>query len=420
MILKGVTLPSGKMADLAIEDGFISKIGSIVESGIDCHGLVALPAMVDLHTHLREPGFEQSETIESGSRAAAAGGYAAVFAMANTNPVQDTASVCEWVLDRGAEVNLVKVQPIGAISKSLAGKELSAISEMATSRAKVRVFSDDGNCLMDPDLMRKALLEVRRFGGVVAQHSQDHSLTPGSLMNEGDLSIELGLAGWPRLAEEEIIARDAQLALETDSRLHVCHLTTEGAVDVVRWAKSKGIKVTAEVTPHHLLLTEDLVRTYDPVYKVNPPLRTSRDTQALRDALIDGTIDILATDHAPHSEEKKHCEWDSAAFGMTGLEIAARVLYQVLIRDGGSDWDRFAQASSYQPAMIGGIAGFGMIAEGQSANLMLFDPSVSGDASKESFSLSTNSPWVGKKLFGQVERTIYQGRITYGDGVTNV
>jgi dihydroorotase len=273
---------------------------------------------------------------------------------------------------------------------------------------------------MDPDLMRKALLEVRKFDGVVAQHSQDHSLTPGALMNEGDLSIELGLAGWPRLAEEEIIARDAQLALETDSRLHVCHLTTEGAVDAVRWAKSKGIKVTAEVTPHHLLLTEDLVRTYDPVYKVNPPLRTSRDTQALREALIDGTIDILATDHAPHSEEKKHCEWESAAFGMTGLEIAARVLYQVLIRDGGSDWDRFAQASSYQPAMIGGLAGFGMIAEGQSANLMLFDHSVSGDASKESLSLSTNSPWVGKKLFGQVVRTIYQGRITYGDGVTNV
>ena len=419
MILKGVKLPSGNMADIAIEDGFISKIGTIVESGIDCHGLVALPAMVDLHTHLREPGFEQSETIESGSRAAAAGGYAAVFAMANTNPVQDTGPVCEWVLDRGAEVNLVKVQPIGAITKSLAGIELSAISEMATSRAKVRVFSDDGNCLMDPDLMRKALIEVRKFGGVVAQHSQDHSLTPGALMNEGDLSLELGLAGWPRLAEEEIIARDAQLALETDSRLHVCHLTTEGAVDAVRWAKSKGIKVTAEVTPHHLLLTEELVRTYDPVYKVNPPLRTSRDTQALREALIDGTIDILATDHAPHSEEKKHCEWDSAAFGMTGLEIAARVLYQVLIRDGGSDWDRFAQASSHQPAMIGGLVGFGEIAEGQTANLMLFDPSISGDSSKESFSLSTNSPWVGKKLFGRVVRTIYQGRITFGDGANN-
>lgn len=419
MILKGVQLPSGKMADLAIEDGCITKIGSIVESGIDCHGLVALPAMVDLHTHLREPGFEQSETIESGSRAAAAGGYAAVFAMANTNPVQDSAPVCEWVLDRGAEVNLVKVQPIGAISKSLAGKELSAISEMAASRAKVRVFSDDGNCLMEPDLMRKALLEVRKFGGVVAQHSQDHSLTPGALMNEGDLNIELGLAGWPRLAEEEIIARDAQLALETDSRLHVCHLTTEGAVDVVRWAKSKGIKVTAEVTPHHLLLTEELVRTYDPVYKVNPPLRTSRDTQALRDALVDGTIDILATDHAPHSEEKKHCEWDSAAFGMTGLEIAARVLYQVLIRDGGSDWERFVQASSYQPALIGGLVGFGQIAEGQSANLMLFDPSVSSDSSRESFSLSSNSPWVGKKLFGQVVRTIYQGRITFDDGAIN-
>jgi dihydroorotase len=419
MILKGAQLAEGTFVDIQIQNGLITEIGSISETGIDCQGLVALPGLVDLHTHLREPGFEQSETIESGSRSAAAGGYTAVFAMANTNPVQDTPELCEWVLDRGASVNLVKVQPIGAITKSIAGQELSPLSQMASSRARVRVFSDDGNCLMDPDLMRSALQEVKKFGGVIAQHSQDHSKTIGSLMNDGELSNELGLAGWPRLAEEDIIARDAQLALETDSRLHVCHVTTEGAVDAVRWAKSKGVRITAEVTPHHLLLTEDLVRSYDPVYKVNPPLRTKRDTQALREALIDGTIDVIATDHAPHSSEKKQCEWANAAFGMIGLEVAASVLYQVLIRDGGSDWSRFAMASSISPAKIGGLDGFGEIAVGKPANLMLFDPASSKTISAPTNSLSSNNPWMGHKLVGEVIHTLYRGRFTFSNGAVN-
>lgn len=420
MILKGVQLASGDLADIAIEHGEVTQIGKISQDGIDCQGLVALPGLVDLHTHLREPGFEQSETIESGSRAAAAGGYAAVFAMANTNPVQDTAEVCEWVLDRGVEVDLVKVQPIGAITKALAGKELSQIAEMASSRAKVRVFSDDGNCLTNPDLMRSAILEVKKFGGVIAQHSQDHSRTVGAVMNDGELSAELGLTGWPRLAEEDIIARDAELALQTDSRLHVCHLTTEGAVDAVRWAKSKGAKITAEVTPHHLLMTEELVRSYDPVYKVNPPLRTRRDTQALRDALVDGTIDILATDHAPHSSEKKQCEWSRAAFGMLGLEVAASVLFQVLIEEGGSDWQRFVKASSQLPAQIGGLEGFGELAVGKPANLVLFDPYKRRAIGSSTHSLSSNNPWAGQELFGEVVHTIYRGRFTFRNGVVNV
>ncbi len=419
MILKGVQLPNGNSSDIEIENGLVTAIGSLSDSGLDCHGLVALPGMVDLHTHLREPGFEQSETIESGSRSAAAGGFTAVFAMANTNPVQDTPELCEWVLDRGKEIDLVKVQPIGAITKTIAGKELSPIAAMAMSRAEVRVFSDDGNCLTDSQLMRQALLEVKKFGGVIAQHSQDHPRTVGSLMNEGELSAELGLQGWPRLAEEDIIARDAQLALETGSRLHVCHLTTEGAVDAVRWAKSRGVQITAEVTPHHLLLTEDLVRTYDPVYKVNPPLRTKRDTEALRTALLDGTIDVLATDHAPHSSEKKHCEWSNAAFGMVGLEIAASVLYEVLIKEGGSDWMRFSQVSSKIPATIGGLSEFGEIAVGKPANLMLFDPSAQRLIKRETNSLAGNNPWAGLTLQGEVVQTIFRGKTTYVEGDSN-
>ena len=419
MILKQVTLIDGRRADIEIENGVITKIGSVLRSGLDCSGLVALPGMVDLHTHLREPGFEQSETIASGSRSAAKGGYTAVFAMANTSPVQDTSEICDWVFDKGAEVDLVRVQPIGAITKTIAGKELAPISEMAAARSKVSVFSDDGNCLTDAELMRLALLEVKKFGGVIAQHSQDHSMTNGSLMNDGELSAELGLAGWPRLAEEDIIARDAQLALETGSRLHVCHVTTEGAVDAVRWAKAKGANITAEVTPHHLLLTEELVRTYDPVYKVNPPLRTKRDTEALRNALVDGTIDILATDHAPHSSEKKQCEFASAAFGMVGLEVAASVLYEVLIKEGGSDWNRYVSASSELPARIGNLPDFGFIAEGKPANLMLFDPAASLRVPSQTQSLSSNNPWAGKELPGAVLHTIFRGRFTVKDGVIN-
>ena len=419
MIFKGLQFADGTKTDIEIENGIVKRIGTTSESGIDCNGLMALPGLVDLHTHLREPGFEASETIASGSRSAAAGGYTAVFAMANTNPVQDNPDVCEWVMDRGLEADLVMVQPIGAITKSIAGKELSEISKMAASRAKVRVFSDDGNCLVDPELMKKALLETRKIDGVIAQHAQDHSRTIGSLMNEGELNVELGLTGWPRLAEEDIIARDAQLAMETDSRLHVCHLTTEGAVDVVRWAKAKGAKITAEVTPHHLLLNEELVRTYDPVYKVNPPLRTKRDTQALRDALVDGTIDILATDHAPHSREKKECEWSVAAFGMVGLEIAASVLYKVLIDEAGIGWQRFVEASSSLPARIGKLAQFGQIVEGGPANLMIFDPSAKRSITSQTKSLSTNNPWVGMTLPGEVVHTVYRGRLTFSKGTSN-
>lgn len=413
MILNSVQLADGSIVDLAIENEIITAIGQGLGKGEDCAGLIALPGLVDLHTHLRQPGFEASETIESGSKSAAAGGYVAVFAMANTNPVQDNVDVVEWVAARGEDVGLVHVQPIGAISKSILGKELSPISDLANSRAKVRVFSDDGNCLMDPALMRDALLEVKGFGGVIAQHAQNHDLTPGSQMNDGALSQELGLRGWPSIAEEEIIKRDVALALETDSRLHICHVTTAGAVEVVRWGKKKGAKITAEVTPHHLLLSEELVRSYNPVFKVNPPLRTKEDTLALRAALIDGTIDILATDHAPHSREKKECDWPSAAFGMVGLEAAASVLYEVLIVESGASWSDFARISSSKPAAIGGLNEFGQLSIGKPANICLFDPSIKRVATTQTQSLSINNPWESRELLGEVIRTIYRGKVTY-------
>lgn len=415
IVLKGASLASGKKVDLKIENGLIVELGSVSESGIDCSGLILLPGFVDVHTHLREPGYEASETILTGSRSAAAGGYTAVCSMANTHPVSDSVELVEQVLELGLAAGYVDVQPIGAVTKGLAGKELSEISAMASSKARVRMFSDDGSCVFDPQIMEQALVQVKKFGGVVAQHAQDPALTPNAQMNQGALATELGLAGWPAIAEEKIIERDALLAEKTGARLHICHLTTAGAVDVVRWAKSRGIGITAEVTPHHLLLTQELVRSYDPVFKVNPPLRLAEDNSALQDALIDGTIDMLGTDHAPHSSEKKDCEWDAAAFGMVGLENAGAVLQKVLIESGRSDWSRFEQVISVQPALLAGLTDHGTLAVGSVANITLIDPGVERVVAAKSHSKSSNNPFAGMKLPGQVAMTIYRGRFTVLD-----
>lgn len=414
LILKNVKLPTGLGADIEIQNGVITEIGSISEAGVDCSGLIALPGFVDVHTHLREPGFEASETILSGSRSAAAGGYTAVLAMANTSPVTDKAEVADFILNSGESAGLVQVQPIGSVTKGLKGEQLSDIAGLAASRSQVRMFSDDGMCVFDPELMRAALLAVKKFDGVIAQHAQDPAMTVGSQMNSGPLATELGLTGWPAEAEESIIKRDAQLAEETGARLHVCHLTTAGAVEVVRWAKKRGINITAEVTPHHLLLTEELVRSYDPVYKVNPPLRRNEDTMALREALLDGTIDVLGTDHAPHSAEKKECEWQNAAFGMVGLEHAASVLQEVLINAGGS-WEKFAHVLSTKPAQIASLENQGTLKVGAVANISLIDPAATRLISKATHSKSVNNPFAGISLPGQVVHTIYQGRFTVRD-----
>ena len=416
IVLKNANNALGERIDVKIVEGVITEMGSVKESGIDCSGLILLPGFVDMHTHLREPGFEASETVLTGSQSAAVGGYTAVLAMANTYPVADSAEIVDQVFALGVAAGYVHVQPVGAVTKGLEGIALSKISELANSAANVRVFSDDGMCVFDEALMEAALLEVKKFSGVIAQHAQDPKLTPGAQMNEGALATELGLTGWPREAEESIIKRDALLAQKTGSRLHVCHLTTAGGVEVVRWAKQQGINITAEVTPHHLMLTEQLVRSYDPVYKVNPPLRTETDTLALQEGLIDGTIDVVGTDHAPHSSEKKDCEWDAAAFGMVGLENAASVVQQVLIESGRSNWKRFQEVMSTKPAQIAGLDTQGVLSVGAVANLTLIDPAAQREILPQTYSKSSNNPFAGRKLPGQVVMTIYRGEFTVLEG----
>ncbi|WP_213814705.1 dihydroorotase [Glaciihabitans sp. dw_435] len=421
-LITGATLPDGTTTDLLVDNGVIAETGSsLSQSGatvIDAAGLTALPGLVDLHTHLREPGFEQSETVLTGSRAAAIGGFTSVFAMANTSPVSDTAGVVEQVASLGVRAGYVTVRPIGAVTMGLKGEQLSEIGAMAQSRAQVRVFSDDGSCVHDSLLMRRALEYVKTFDGVIAQHAQDPRLTLGAQMNEGALSGELGLAGWPAVAEESIIARDVLLAQHVGARLHVCHVSTAGSVDVIRWAKARGIAVTAEVTPHHLLLTEDLVRTYDSRYKVNPPLRRTEDVMALREGLADGTIDIIATDHAPHPVEAKECAWDEAANGMVGLESALSVVHASVVASGQLDWSDVARVLSSKPAEIGRLSGYdAAFVVGSPANFTLYDASASRVFGTEHLhGKGVNSPYLERTLPGRVMATIHNGYATVLDG----
>ena len=427
-LLKGIRPYNEEATDLLIVDGVIAALGAEAAQQAanysdlkehDFTGLVALPGLVDIHTHLREPGREDSETVYSGTRAAAAGGYTAVFAMANTTPVADNAGVVEQVLNLGRQAGWVDVHPVGAVSAGLEGKHLSEMGAMAASKARVRVFSDDGKCVSDPMLMRRALEYVKAFDGVIAQHSQDPRLTENSQMHEGKVSAELGLRGWPAVAEESIIARDVLLTEHVGSRLHVFHLSTAGSVEIVRLAKARGINVTAEVTPHHLLLTDELARTYSPLYKVNPPLRTQADVEAVRQALADGTIDVVGTDHAPHPVEDKDCEWQAGAFGMTGLETALSVVIETMVKTGKLDWRGVARVMSQTPARIGRLEDQGGdIAVGQQANLAIIDPNVTRVVDGASqLTASDNTPYAGMELPGQVIATFLHGAPTVLGGV---
>lgn len=417
--LTNVTLADGRKVNVAIDGDRITSVGHEQHGElVDCAGLVLLSGFVDVHTHLRQPGYEQSETVLTGSMAAALGGYTAVHPMANTMPVADNAGVVEQIQRLGEDAGLVEVQPIGAVTLGLGGEQLAELGSMNASKAKVTIFSDDGKCVSDALVMRRALAYVKTFNGVIAQHAQESRLTQNAQMNEGAVSAELGLAGWPAVAEESIIARDIMLAELTESRLHVCHVSTAGSVELIRLGKARGVRVTAEVTPHHLLLTEELARTYDPVYKVNPPLRTASDVEALREALIDGTIDVIGTDHAPHPDELKSCEWSSAAFGMLGLETAASIAQLVLVDSGKSTWVRLEEVLSKVPAVISGLKSQGQtISAGSVANLVVIDPSVKRTIIDGGASKSNNQPYVGMELPGQVIHTIFNGKFTVRDGV---
>ncbi|KIC69539.1 dihydroorotase [Kocuria rhizophila] len=415
----------GDPADLLVVDGRIAAVGAPGSLDVpadaevlDASGLIALPGLVDMHTHLREPGREDAETVESGTRAAARGGYTAVFAMANSNPVADTAGVVEQVWQLGRDAGWADVHPVGAVTVGLEGEQLSEIRAMAESRAGVRMFSDDGKCVHDPVLMRRALEYVKAFDGIIAQHAQEPRLTEGAQMNEGTVSADLGLTGWPAVAEEAVIARDVLLAQHVDSRLHICHLSTAGSVEIVRWAKERGVTVTAEATPHHLLLTDELVRTFDPVYKVNPPLRTDEDVQALRRAVAEGTIDVIGTDHAPHTTEDKECEWSCAAHGMTGLETALAVVQHALVDTGMIGWERVAQIMSRRPAQILGLTDQGQdLAPGSVANIVLWDPAGATPVDPAHHaSKARNSPYRGMTLPGGVRATFYRGHPVVRDG----
>ena len=422
-LIRGARLLGGEPTDLLIRDGVLAGIGAgQLAAGVrllDADGLVALPGLVDLHTHLREPGREDAETVETGSRAAALGGFTAVHAMANTDPVADTAGVVEQVWRLGREAGWVDVRPVGAVTVGLRGERLAELGAMADSAAGVRVFSDDGKCVADAVLMRRALEYVKAFDGVVAQHAQESRLTQDAQMHEGEVSAVLGLRGWPAVAEEAIIARDVLLAGHVGSRLHVCHVSTAGSVEIVRWAKARGVRVTAEVTPHHLLLTDEQVRSYDPVFKVNPPLRSQDDVQALRSALADGTIDVVATDHAPHPVEDKDCEWAAAAMGMTGLETALSVVQATMVDTGLLDWAGVALRMSVLPAAIGRVADQGRpLAVGEPAHLTLIDPAARRLIDPAQMAtMGRNSPYRGTELPGRVVATFYGGHPTVLDGV---
>ncbi|MCY7341008.1 MAG: dihydroorotase [Pseudonocardia sp.] len=419
--------PYGEEAvDVAVRDGVVVEVGAGLSAPagvmdaevLDAGGLVLLPGFVDLHTHLREPGGEESETIATGSAAASLGGFTAVFAMPNTDPVADTEVVVEHVWRRGAEIGLVDVHPVGAVTVGLAGVRMAELGTMARSRAQVRMFSDDGRCVHDPLVMRRALEYASALDVVIAQHAEDHRLTAGAQAHEGVVASRLGLAGWPATAEETIVARDCALAREAGAALHVCHVSSARTVEVLRAAKAAGVRVSAEVTPHHLLLTDATLTGYDPVNKVNPPLRTAEDTKAVRAALAHGVIDVVATDHAPHAVQYKDTEWAAARPGMLGLQTALSVVVHTMVEPGLLDWRGVARVLSERPAEIGTLPDQGRpIAVGEPATFALVDPdgawTVRGAALA---SRASNTPYEGMRLPATVVATVLRGRVTARNG----
>ena len=420
MIIRNVRPYGGDPVDVRVEDGEVSAIATDLDGEVllDGGGAVLLPGFVDLHVHLREPGGEESEDIATGSAAAALGGFTAVFAMPNTDPVADSAVVVEHVARRGAEVGLVDVHPVGAVTVGCEGAKLAELGTMAASRAQVRMFSDDGRCVNDPLVMRRALEYASALDVVIAQHAEDHRLTAGAQAHEGAVASRLGLQGWPATAEETVVARDCALAREAGARLHVCHVSSARTIEVLRAAKAAGVRVTAAVTPHHLLLTDARLTGYDPVNKVNPPLRSADDARAMREALAEGVIDVVATDHAPHAHQYKDTEWQAARPGMLGLQTALSVVLHTMLEPGLLDWSGVARVLSERPAEIGGLPDQGRpIAVGEPATFALVDPDAQWTVRSAALaSRASNTPYEGMRLPGRVAATVLRGRVTARDG----
>lgn len=402
-------------ADLVVQGGQISEIGSglAAKEVVDISGLTVFPGFVDLHAHLREPGREDTETIETGSRAGAKGGYTAVIAMPNTNPAQDNVPTIEFVRLQGQRAGLLEVIPSGCITMGREGKALAPMAELA--KVGVKLFTDDGSGVQDPLLMRRAMEYSKELNVVLGQHCEVSSLTQGAVMHECGCSSDLGVPGWPSIAEELMVHRDIELARLTGARIHFLHLSTAGSVELVRQAKLDGLPVTAEVTPHHLSLTAELLRGFDATFKVNPPLRTISDIDALKAGLLDGTIDAIATDHAPHARRDKELPLDQAPPGMLGLETALGVTCAAL------DLDPFAiaQVMSVAPARIAGIADRqgNLPRVGVAANLCFVDLNATWMINPETMaSKSTNTPFVGRQLRGKVVHTMFNGDLVVRDG----
>ncbi len=431
LLLKGGRLidPAGghdAPADVLVRDGLVAAVGAdataagarVEAERLDCDGLVVCPGFVDLHVHLREPGREDAETIETGSRAAALGGYTAVCPMPNTDPVADNAGVVEMVAARGREVGLVDVFPVGAVTLGQRGEELAELGAMARSAARVDCFSDDGHPIPTARLLRLALEYARAFDAVIADHCEEASLTDGAQMHEGEVSAILGLQGWPAAAEEMIVARDLLLAELTGGRLHLCHLSTAGAVELLRAAKARGVRVTAEAAPHHFTLTDEAARSFDPVFKVNPPLREKTDLEAIRAALADGTIDAIATDHAPHAREDKEVEWQAAPPGMLGLETALALTLTELVEPGWLTLPQAVERLSAGPARCRRLPGHGgPVSAGAPANLTVFDPAARWTVEAARLaSRARNTPYAGRAVGGRVLHTLLRGAFTVRDG----
>ncbi len=416
LVIRGGSLPTGERVDVAVDGGMIVEIGGSIGGGervLDASDCVISPGFVDLHTHLREPGREEAETIETGSRAAALGGFTAVVAMPNTEPAQDSVAVVEFVRAAGKRAGLCDVRPAGCITVGRAGEQLAPFGELAA--AGVRIFTDDGTGVQDPLLMRRALEYARDLPITLAQHCEVAALTTGAVMHEGSCCARLGLPGWPSVAEELMVFRDLELSRLTGAPIHLLHLSTARSVELVRRAKAEGVRVTAEACPHHFTLTDELLDGFDPVFKVNPPLRSAADIAAIKEGLADGTIDAIATDHAPHPPEAKELPLDQAPPGMLGLQTALSLALGEL----GLDLPDVVRLLSTNPARIARLEERhgGPIEVGRPANLCVFDPTATWTVHPAQLaSKSRNTPYAGRTMTGQVRHTILDGAAVVVDG----